>query len=161
MKQAFTLIELLVVVLIIGILSAVALPQYKKAVTKARFAEAMANLKSIAQAHAVCKLSKGNGEECLFSELDIDIPNTGSFFSEWYDDENSWRTTDHFIYGTQSTSGNDSLAVALYLDEDVCICYFEDGTWGMLVDDTAQLPSTTLDYSKLLNIPESDHCGCS
>lgn len=67
--------ELLVVVLIIGILSAVALPQYTTAVEKARLAEAFSIGKSIAQAQEAYKLANGT-YTVSFDDLDLDFPCT-------------------------------------------------------------------------------------
>ena len=59
MKRGFTLIELLVVVLIIGILSSVALPQYTKSVEKSRSTEAVTLLGNLANAEQIYTM---NGE---------------------------------------------------------------------------------------------------
>ncbi len=56
-NRAFTLIELLVVVLIVGILAAVAVPQYQKAVRKSRMSEVWSTLGSLHKAAAVAMLT--------------------------------------------------------------------------------------------------------
>ena len=71
----FTLIELLVVVLIIGILSAIALPQYQKAVRKTRLVQALPTLKAISHAKKVYYLANGSYTNALDS-LDIQLPYT-------------------------------------------------------------------------------------
>lgn len=69
----FTLIELLVVVLVIGILVAVAVPQYQKAVTKSRFATLKNLVKSIADAQEVYYLAH-NEYATDFDALDVEMP---------------------------------------------------------------------------------------
>lgn len=77
MNKGFTLIELLVVVLIIGILSAVALPQYTKAVEKSRATEAITLLGNLANAEEIYKMSTGSYTGDL-SALDIQLPGVTS-----------------------------------------------------------------------------------
>ena len=59
MKKGFTLIELLVVVLIIGVLSAIALPMYQKAVLKSRFAALMPIVKAMNDSNEAYYLEHG------------------------------------------------------------------------------------------------------
>ncbi len=72
----FTLIEMLVVVLIIGILSAIALPKYQLATDKAKYTQAMGFLTAINLAQQRYQLAKGT-ITTNFYNLDIDIPSSG------------------------------------------------------------------------------------
>ncbi|WP_428897709.1 prepilin-type N-terminal cleavage/methylation domain-containing protein [Parelusimicrobium proximum] len=79
MKKGFTLIELLVVVLIIAVLAAIALPQYNKAVEKARTTEAFTWIKTAVEAEERYFLQSG---EYTADWGDLDI--TGQENTKYY-----------------------------------------------------------------------------
>ncbi len=74
-NQGFTLIELLVVVLIIGILTSVGVPQYLRAVEKARSAEALQLLGVLKDSMAICYSTYQNqfDAKCTFTNLEANI----------------------------------------------------------------------------------------
>ena len=101
-QKAFTLIELLVVVLIIGILAAVALPQYQKAVEKSRATQAITLVKSVHQAMGAYYLANGTWPDSL-DELAVQIP---------------WTGTQRLIKNGTDTRSNGIWSLQIYKDSD-------------------------------------------
>ncbi len=123
-RAGFTLIELLVVVLIIGILAAIALPQYEKTVERARAAEAMQMVSAIAKANEVYKLANGNYTTDI-SLLDIQVPGTDTTYNGWPRKETKW-----FQYGSIAEGYADSVAIGNRLPfmKSYSIFALSDGT---------------------------------
>lgn len=75
-NAVFTLIELLVVVLIIGVLAAMALPQYQVAVGRARYAQNIILVKAVYDAQQRYYMANNRYAE-HFEGLDIRLPAGG------------------------------------------------------------------------------------
>jgi prepilin-type N-terminal cleavage/methylation domain-containing protein len=91
LKKGFTLIELLVVVLIIGILAAVALPQYQRATEKAKAAEALTMIRTLKESMDRYYLTTGAWPK-QWDQIDISFPSGFRLIS---------------VFGTPTMRGND------------------------------------------------------
>ena len=108
-KAAFTLIELLVVVLIIGILAAIAVPQYQRAVEKSRMAEAVAIVRAIVNAQHVYYLANATYADTL-AQLDIDVVG---------EEDNNYlgrKKSAYFSYGATAGPQGEYISIARRLD---------------------------------------------
>ncbi len=102
MNRGFTLVELLVVVLIIGILSSIALPQYETAVEKSRASEAFINGRSILDAMNRSINERPNEPPTTRASLDIKLSG-----GEWNSAATQYQTKDF----TYDLSAGDRLVV--------------------------------------------------
>ncbi len=103
----FTLIELLVVVLIIGVLAAIAFPQYQKVIKRSRAAELRVLIKNIEEAQKNYLMANGTYTQCL-NDLDVHVLSSFTNFTE----------TDGCITAATKGTGDQkvTLSASRYLD---------------------------------------------
>ncbi len=130
-RRGFTLIELLVVVLMIGILAAIAVPQYQKAVEKSRISESVQRLAQLQQAVEIYALQHP-AESINLDKLDISFsdyihPSMGFSNGRCTDKKTCVRaySIEHTAYiGAYTEMDNGDPEYDIYANRE------NDGTWS-------------------------------
>ncbi len=132
--KGFTLIELLVAVLIIGILAAVALPQYNKAVKRAQGREIYVALNAFDKAQADYYLAHGTYEGFNADTIHIKIPDLKHFwyYKPWV--SGAVRTRVFGSEGIDILPGNEQINVCFYNGKFLPISWYKGKRKPVSVD---------------------------
>ncbi|MBD3264828.1 MAG: prepilin-type N-terminal cleavage/methylation domain-containing protein [Candidatus Omnitrophica bacterium] len=125
MKKGFTLVELLIVVIVVAILATFAIPQYLKAVERAKEGKAKHNMSLIAQGQKMYRaendtytaVAAGNHDATLGSYIelaDVDADSDWSYVS-------AAPASDQFTVTATRAAGGPNAGETIVLDQD--------GTW--------------------------------
>ena len=139
-KKGFTLIEVLLVILIIGILTSVALPQYQKAVVKAKTFRLLPLLRAIDSAEQVYFLANGNYTD-KFADLDITLPqgNSSSTATHLYYEDSAcfirFAAADNPLTYSAYCHSSDSMAprIEKYFSRPTFLCWYDKNNFSQAV----------------------------
>ena len=128
-SQGFTLLELLVVVVIIGLLAAIALPQYQLAVDKAEFAKYQSMVSSLRDAYDEYVMLHGQGTK-NFEDLSFSIPDSFTVVANFFttnciSNDNMWCCMSDYKYVDSSNSWSAKIYCGKK-DADFSIIYYQN-----------------------------------
>ena len=136
--KGFTLIELLVVVLIIGILSAIALPQYRNSIEKSRAAEMMIWLSNAKKAMDAYYADRGDMPETQinfakddYTGIDLNlgqvVSGSGEVYNKYFTAAAQCGNTSCFVNIYRNSQNPDIAGDIWYLNATY---YPDSGTWA-------------------------------